>query len=290
MEDAYKLGNLQEFERYSGELWTRDRLIVFVLRHARKSIPSYYDGAGARGPSMTDLKDVFAKSARSVHARAFETAEIIGVSHSFDRFIRTIYENSDRADGNLWTTGADGRYERLMSSFIDSVPRRQLISDAPGQAGDALGLERQFQFRFRARRTLYDCVSAHYPEFVGTRPGATTVAASYAPRGLPGATAVSTRGASIVETAPRPAAAEEAARASVAPPTATGVDAAASEHAWKRLEARVAQACGGRMPSLVKMAIGGEIRPQPARFDNYQEGGSGQRGRELIPARLPGVQ
>jgi hypothetical protein len=69
---------------------------VQILREAKQGIEPYFKGVGAKGPSMADLKDVFAKSATAVYARALELAEIVGVSHSFDRFIRAIYENSDR--------------------------------------------------------------------------------------------------------------------------------------------------------------------------------------------------
>jgi hypothetical protein len=34
IEEAYDKANLREFEKYSGELWTRDRLLVRIMRYA----------------------------------------------------------------------------------------------------------------------------------------------------------------------------------------------------------------------------------------------------------------
>ena len=263
-EEAYKQAHLYDFERFAGEMWTRDRLIVFVLRHARRSLAPYYNGAGAKGPSMADLKDVFAKSARDVNSRALETAELIGVSHSFDRLIRTIYENSDRADESLWTTGADGRYERMMSTVIDAVPRQMFSSGDQPQTSDSLGLERQFQFRFRARRTLYDCLSANYPDLVA---GRGTVTASITQSATAADSSSANRGARM-----------DGSQSAMVVAVSNGV--------WKRTEAHVSDVCHGSVQTIAKMASRGEMRPQPARFDNAPAGNR----TNLVPLRLPGAQ
>ena len=132
IEDAYEKANLREFEKYTGELWTRDRLLVRTLRYATKNLGPYFEGVGAKGPSMDDLKDLFAKSAHEVFAKALETNEIIGVSKSFDRFIRTIYEYSDTGDRRP----VDARHGRAIR--------------APHQHGDRCRLEE------RARRGARD--------------------------------------------------------------------------------------------------------------------------------------
>jgi hypothetical protein len=118
---------------------------------------------------MAEINDLFGRSAVAVYSKALEISEIVGVSLSFDRFIRAMYENSDRTEG-LWARGtneqADGLYERLATTLIDTEPREVFIQDGAGLASDPLGLERQFQYRFRARRALYDCLTAHYSDFV----------------------------------------------------------------------------------------------------------------------------
>lgn len=265
-EEAYKQAHLYDFERFAGEIWTRDRLMVFVLRNARRSIPPYYNGAGAKGPSMADLTDVLIRSAREVNSRAMETAELIGVSHSFDRLIRVIYENSDRADESLWTIGADGRYERMMSGVIDRVPRQQFSAGDQSQASDPLGLERQFQFRFRARRTLYDCLSANYPALIA---GQGSIPASMTPGGAKTDQSTADRGARID-----------------APQGATMVTI--SNDVWKRAEAHVGNVCREGVQTVAKMAASGEMRPQPARFDNAPA--ASRSDRDLVPLRLPGAQ
>jgi hypothetical protein len=120
IEAAYERANLQEFEKFTGEVWTRDRLLVRILTCAGKQLNPYFLGVGAKGPSMDDLKELFQKVGREVFTTALETSEVIGVSKSFDRFIRTIYENSDNTSDVLWTTGADSKYERVTSGVIES--------------------------------------------------------------------------------------------------------------------------------------------------------------------------
>jgi hypothetical protein len=176
IEEAYDKANLREFEKYSGELWTRDRLLVRIMRYATKNLRPYYEGVGAKGPSMDDLKDLFHKSAREAFAKALETGEIIGVSKSFDRFIRTIYENTDNAGENLSTRGMDGQYERLTSMAIDVVWRGDFADGRSASVADGDTLDRQFLFRYRSRRALYDCLSLTYPELMRGGGGTTTAA------------------------------------------------------------------------------------------------------------------
>ncbi len=277
VEDAYRVAGLAAFERFSGEMWTRDRLTVFILRHARQKLPPYFVGAGARGPDMNELRLVLANSARSVFATALETSELMGVSHSFDRFIRTIYENSDRADGSLWTTGADGRYEKLMSDLIERVPLPAGApvgaADSSGQSVAVQGVGRQFLARFRARRALYDCMSSSYPNLLGNR--------ATMGRGP----LIQTSGAAAGGDGGTDQAAAEAT------PLDDASAALRTEQVWRRMQQRVAQTCSNRVPEIVRLVASGEFRPQPVRFDSSQ-GGVGADvttvSREGMPMRLPG--
>lgn len=167
VEGAYDSARLGEFERLPGEMWTRDRLMVSIIDRSARQLSPYFRGVGVRGASTADLQKIFAASAQAVRARAFETTEIVGVSYSFDRFITTIFENSDRADENLSTVGADGHYERLVSQAIN-VPRSRFISDDLAQTGNKAGMAQQFHYRFRARRAVYDCLSANYLSMVNS--------------------------------------------------------------------------------------------------------------------------
>jgi hypothetical protein len=165
VERAFQEARLNDFDTLAGEIWTRERLIVQILQDAQIGILPYFKGVGARGPDMNNLHDVFRAAAEEVYARALELAEIIGVSRSFDRFIRTIYENSDQAPVSLQTVGADVQYERLLTRAVNEVDRAYFAPDRiDNQKSETLTtrLSQQFSFRFRARRALYDCLNAGY--------------------------------------------------------------------------------------------------------------------------------
>lgn len=276
VDDAYKAGRLYEFERFAGELWTRDRLMVRLLRHAQARLDPYFDGIGAKGPSMNDLGDLFGRSARDVYAKALEVAEIIGVSHSFDRFIRTIYEYSDRADESLWTVGADGRYERLVTNYINAVPGDLFILTAGTHGGDNQGLERQFQFRFRARRALYDCMASNYAELVGG--AGKVVQASVQSK------ADTNRGAKLERT-------------QAAPSTGLAQKPAALETfeeipgAWRSAESQMSSVCRNTLQRVTLDATAGKIAPVPSRWDNAVDGSQGPRLENAVqPSRLQAPQ
>jgi hypothetical protein len=244
VEEAYKQARLDEFDPGLPEtMWSRERLTVFILRQARFGIDSFYNGGG-KGPSAENLRAVFLDAAREVYARALETAEVMGVSHSFDKFIGKVYLTSTGDHDGLPTLGSDGRYEKLMSSVIESVPLKAL---SPGmhQASAPLGLDRQFLFRFRARRALYDCVSSSYASL---------------------AKLDSTLPASVVEGDGRDSASSEA-----GPEAATIVTV--SSEVWRRVEAHAKDVCRVTVQaSVLKAAAEGDLRPQSVRADSYTAG------------------
>jgi hypothetical protein len=175
LEKAYQEAHLTDFDALSGELWTHDRLQVQVLWIGRDKIAPYFNGVGAKGPDVNNLQDALKQSSELVYLRALEMSEIIGVSRSFDHFIRTIYENSDQAPANLWTVGADVQYERMVTAVINDVDRDFFVADREAidnqrAAKLAVRLSHQFDFRFRARRALYDCLAAGYTSLISKAP------------------------------------------------------------------------------------------------------------------------
>jgi hypothetical protein len=263
VERAYLEARLTEFDRFAGELWTRDRLTVQILREAEREVEPYFEGVGAKGPSMEDLKSVFSRAAAKVYVRAIELGEIVGVSHSFDRFIRTIYENSDRAPKSLWTIGADGRYERLLSRSINTIDRTFFIAEQPVASNDPLGLERMFQFRFRARRALYDCLSAHYASMAVDRsnPMIGALPALIVEGEMPGE--ASSRGISLEPSAgnaPTPPSAQTQHSAATQSPES-------SEQVWTQVTQHVREACNTPMMQIANSARQDGLQPVPARWD-----------------------
>jgi hypothetical protein len=252
VEDAYASAKLGDFERHAGEMWTRDRLLVRILRRAQGELEPYFKGVGVKGASMEDLKQLFDSAAKRVYARALEAAEIIGVSYSFERFITTIYENSDRADESLWTVGADGHYERLVSSAINRIPRTRFIADDKAQVSDSRGLTRQFEFRFRARRAVYDCLSARYLDLVN---GGQKVL----PAALETSSVGDGQGGAKPGHYPRMAKLPGRDLASTVSGEQEGV--------WQRAQTFVADTCQGAIEQIAQTSVADDIKPIPARWN-----------------------
>ena len=159
LEDAYKGSNLAEFERLVAELWTRDRLMVTILREATIGLRSVSPSTAGNGPSKEVLQDILNRAASKTHELALETNELIGVSIAFDRLLRTEYEHSDTRND---ATSADAKWqlEYFLEAIIDDVERAaavQLVAlKSPGSS------ERRYAARLRARRILYECLSGSY--------------------------------------------------------------------------------------------------------------------------------
>jgi hypothetical protein len=282
-EDAYKNARLYEFERYAGELWTRDRLLVRIIQQSETGLKPYFEGVGAKGPSMAEINDLFARSAIQVHSKALEISEIVGVSLSFDRFIRAMYENSDRTEG-LWARGtneqADGLYERLATTLIDTQPREMFIQDGAGLASDPLGLERQFQYRFRARRALYDCLTAHYSDFVTKASTGKPIEAAFNEKSAPSAAGSATKGL-LPEPAPNSLAAGSTKTADAEPATPTAMSLPGVEDVSMRAQSYISQYCRDSTLSVANLARQGKIEPISTRVDASAlppDGSSGSGG------------
>lgn len=295
LEKVYFNSKLTHFDRFAGELWTRDRLMVEVLDEAKKVLRPYFHGPGARGPSMDDLEKVLNDSATEVHARALELSEIVGVSYSFHRFLGTISESIGRVDASLVTTGADARYEELLRRAIDTIDSREFVKIETVAVADQAGLNRQFQFRFRARRALYDCLSHNYVEIMTGSPAKQEAI----PAGLiriqtvrSGATgSAPSRGAAPVgePVAQRPAGGSAG---NVSP--AYAGPTLDQQEMWQRLREQVKARCFDKVHRVAKLVVSEGIQPQPARADIAEQvggmPGGAAGGAQLQPIFVPRIE
>ncbi|MFN0219881.1 MAG: hypothetical protein ACKVP4_13825 [Hyphomicrobium sp.] len=266
VEEAYRRAHLTDFERLAGELWTRERLMVRIVDRSRQELPPYFKGVGAKGPDMAELKKVFAKVALEVYSRSLEISEVIGVSNSFDRFIRTVYENGGEAGTGLGMQGSmqgvDGRFERVATAALASIPRekfiRERVSDGDNESdaqasSDPLGLERQFRYRFRARRVYYECLSASYPDLVHSSGGAgKAIEASHT----------------------------EQKKSAGGDAMATGsVESSMQDVAWTRATAFVQGKCRSSIDKVAKLTMERKIKPESARWTGgFTAASPGQAG------------
>jgi hypothetical protein len=263
IEKAYQETRLNEFDRLAGELWTHDRLVVLILREGKKKIDPYFKGVGAKGPDVTNLQDALKEAAASVYAQALELAEIIGVSRSFDHFIRTIYENSDQAPANLWTVGADVQYERMITRVITEVDRSFFTADrvsVDNQRVQTLStkLSRQFDFRFRARRALYDCLSAGYVSLISKGTPAAPQQFASKPNGSRGA---------ILDLFSRPEPDNSASKPGNPKVIAIAEVNDTSEDVWKRAREWVSEKCKEITKPMARQAAESGLAPISARTD-----------------------
>ncbi len=259
VDKAYQDMRLSEFDRLAGELWTQDRLKVQILWEGEKKIEPYFKGVGAKGPDVNNLQDALKTAAGSVYARALELSEIIGVSRSFDHFIRTIYENSDQAPVSLWTVGADVQYERMITRVINEVDRNYFIADRvaiDNQRSETLAakLSHQFDFRFRARRALYDCLAAGYVSLITKE---TPAAPQFASK-------PNERRGVIFDLFSRPAPDVKPAAPQVVN-VVEGTDT--SESVWKRARDLVSEKCKEITKPIAREAADTGLRPISARMD-----------------------
>jgi len=277
LEAAFEGSRLPQFERMPGEMWTRNRLMVRMLHQSKRELASYVEGIGVRGTSKEDLRNIFEKAAVVVHHQAIETSEIVGVSYSFDRFIRTIFENSDQVPDSLSTQGADGHYERIVSQTIDSVPREVFIAAQNEQsiASDPLGLQRHFLYRFRARRAVFDCISSSYMKIVRGEAGAGS-AGQMIDAGLKaGGQSETTQAATSASPAQGDARLQ-----------ATGATLQELPVTWQRMHQYAGSACRTVLADVATQARDNRLDPKPARWDSTL--GDGQ-WKPILPAGGYGV-
>lgn len=180
LDAAYLTNKLVAFDAFSAELWTRERLLVQVLREAMHRIEPYFDGIGAKGPTRADIETVLNQAAGAVYTRAFEVNELLGLAQSFDRFSRTIYERTDEADLQLASSAqkfvaAEDHFESFVSRELEVNRRKQaeaiqqaLMQTSPDeQTVEKVDMvDHEFIVRYRARRVLFDCLDRGYAEIV----------------------------------------------------------------------------------------------------------------------------
>ena len=257
VEAAYKSEHLDQFEKFAGELWTRDRLMVRILQQSRKELDVYFQGVGVKGVSMDDIKGIFVKSAQHVYGQALQIAEMMGVSYSFDRLIRTVFEHSGAGEeaNQGATANSDGRYERLVTSVVDTGLRYGFVGEDAAGSSEVQLLDRQFTYRFRARRVIYDCIAASYGDILtggNNSKGGSSIQAS--DRSTPGG-----------RTMP-------ASQNSQAPTTA-GV--------WPRVTALVNTKCSDPLKVVANDARSDKLLPKPVRWDS--SGNGSPLGHDYLP-------
>ncbi len=240
---AYTRAGLAAFERFEAELWTKDRLTVRIIDEARKSLAQFFKGVGSKGPSLDDLARVFDITAADLHKSALETMELLGVGHSFERLINTIYENSDRSTQGFFEAGLDRRFEKLEADVM-SLKQEQAANS------------RNFLIAYRARRQFYDCMSNALPASAIPSDGATIDIGAEAKDKQPEAG----RGAGIAPPAEQASPSSDPAAA-----VATDVTSLDGEERAKQLWKRVNDVVAGTCVPKVNKTSPDDIKPMASK-------------------------
>jgi hypothetical protein len=139
-----------------------------------------------------------------------------------------------------------------------------------------------FAFRYRARRALYECLSAHYVNMAAGQGGTEVKGALpttlVIENPLPGAG--QNRGAALangprVQAQPRPVVASQ------------GSGAFEQSEVWRIVQTQVAGECNQAMRQVADDARDQKLTPVPARWDG---GASSQPGTGYVPAPAPQYQ
>jgi len=184
VDNAYKARGLKIFE-VDGEIWTKQRLQVMIINKAKESLWPFYNGVGAKGPGVEQLARVFNEAANQIYQFAMETNELLGVSSSFDRLSRTIYEATNESDSNQAQSAENlSKSEDVVEAFFNhalKVKASNAATTAAAADGQAVSPEAtqsllmddlSFALRYRARRTTFDCINFIYPKLTeGKLPG-----------------------------------------------------------------------------------------------------------------------
>ncbi|MFZ0852743.1 MAG: hypothetical protein WAO08_26510, partial [Hyphomicrobiaceae bacterium] len=137
--------------------------------------------------------------------------------------------------------------ERLTSTAIEVVWRNDFADSAATLLAENENLDRQFLFRFRSRRALYDCLSVTYPELLRGGGGTTTTA--------------------FTTTSTAPGAPRSKTSASPRALTQPEQEALAS-----KVRTHVANVCQGSVPSILAKAKSGTIGPVSSRESGMPTG------------------
>lgn len=188
LDNAYRTKSLKIFE-VDGEIWTKQRLQVMIVNKARQALRPFYNGVGAKGPGVEQLARVFDDAAAQIYQFAMETNELLGVSNSFDRLSRTIYEATDESNPNQARSADDlSKSEDVVESFfnwalkVKSAVVTTVSADgqpvSPEATQSVLVDDLSFALRYRARRTTFDCINFIYPKLTEGKAAGPTLEAN----------------------------------------------------------------------------------------------------------------
>lgn len=152
MNDAYKKAGLQRFETFLGENWSSERLREMIIERASNDIAGLFDGTNRGAVSMEELDKLIRKSALSIHARLFETSELLAANRSSSMFVERLYQtHGDLMNGDV---REDAEQMLLRASNTSVAAFDSLLRRDPNG----------FALRYRAQRIIFDCLSANVVE------------------------------------------------------------------------------------------------------------------------------
>jgi len=253
---AYNNANLRNLS-FSGDLWSQDALKVLILREAQQDIASFFEGVGVQGLGNDQMNTLLDKAAKTVYQQGLELSEVIAVTESFNRFIRTLYETTPANARGVDTIGSDTAYHQMLRDYIDGL----MEAKRQQQGHHNIGLDQEFQLRFRLRRVLYDCLGGIYGEVARGSTGRTYNASSSA----------EWSGSNFNNARP----------AEISPD--------GSETLFQRVQHKLPIDCKTPLQKVSNEVGAGGLRPRPARWNAWTEV-QDRNSYKKLPAAMPSVK
>lgn len=162
LDNAITEAKLDTFETFLGENWSAERLRVMILDLVDAQTGQLFDGTNRGRVAMSDLDGIIRKSARAVHARLFETSELLAANRSSALFVQRLYQlNGDLTSGVV----REGVERMLMKSAGNIATGFDTLTKRDDNA---------FALRYRLQRIVFDCLSENMAKIAAADGGAMT--------------------------------------------------------------------------------------------------------------------
>jgi len=146
LDNAIRSTQLIKFETFRDESWSPERLRVMILERVQIELGDALDQSKHVSMTMHDVDVAFARAAKSVQARLFETSELLAANRDSTLFLLRLYQTH----GDVSSDVREHTEKLLQKAAASGVaPFEALLQrDSNGYA-----------LHYRGERIVYDCLT-----------------------------------------------------------------------------------------------------------------------------------